>query len=165
MTKYPPGEPIAYDGMGTPIYSWQVPDMPERPEEKLTRPWPENSWPTATQWRDWFVRLSPQQQLEVSDQLVRNAQTSARCADYRHIESIHRLQADNRKLSLMVYRFRDAWRSSRRRAASLRDEVARLSDDAARGIPSSQSDPESLPSSDEKPIASHRADRSARDWS
>lgn len=48
------------------------------------RPWPENAWPTAGQFVDWFLEQTAEKQDEVAKRMLDDARTAARCFSEAH---------------------------------------------------------------------------------
>lgn len=46
--------------------------------------WPENTEPTAEQWRDWFLSASPEGQIEVIQHQIDMWSTDSRCLGQDH---------------------------------------------------------------------------------
>lgn len=44
----------------------------------MTKPWPEDSWPTPEQWLDWLLSLPRDEQLQVAEAAVIAAQQESR---------------------------------------------------------------------------------------
>jgi len=96
-------------------------------------------WPTAPQWLEWFESLTPKRKLEVAEVVCRNMQAAARCQDYRHEERIADFRGQMSEVLVAL--------------KALQDEVAEQSiDDEGEWLPSSQSDPESLPGGVEQAV-------------
>lgn len=54
------------------------------------RTWPENAWPTAEQFRDWFLEQSPEAQLYLAERTLVDAQRADRCILMDHEAQIDR---------------------------------------------------------------------------
>ena len=62
----------------------------ERPDF-TERPWAENAWPTAEQFRDWYLKQSPDAQLYLAERTLADAQRADRCILMDHEAQIERL--------------------------------------------------------------------------
>lgn len=52
---------------------------PRVPALRAPRTWPENAWPTAEEWRDWFLACSTEAQLELAEVVLNDAQRATSC--------------------------------------------------------------------------------------
>lgn len=52
--------------------------------------WPTERWPTADEWREWFLSLDPPAQHDVADKVITNAQTATRCHNQDHDTAYNR---------------------------------------------------------------------------
>lgn len=52
--------------------------------------WPADRWPSADEWREWFLSLDAPAQHDAATMVVANAQAAASCTDLDHSTAYNR---------------------------------------------------------------------------
>lgn len=81
------------------------------------QPWQaEGRWPTAEEWRAYFLAMPPDRQLEAARQVLVAAQVQSECWSLDHVGELER----SRRVHVLALEARDryrlAWLSAARRA-------------------------------------------------
>jgi hypothetical protein len=61
--------------------------------------WPENTVPTAEQWRDWFLKASPEAQAWIASRVLDVASIADRCILENHAEAVARRHSEGQRLA------------------------------------------------------------------
>lgn len=90
-------------------------------EPSVPQTWPAERWPTAEEWRHWFLQLTREEQLERAGRLIDDAQTAYRCFVADHEAAVERVQGEGRRILQAMGR---AWEEGYRRG--MLDELSDL---------------------------------------
>lgn len=81
--------------------------------------WEPGTLPTATQWREYFLSCTPQEQERLAEMVVHNAEDASLCVMQGHADLLDELRVAHEQTQRVLdceERYRLAWLSARRRA-------------------------------------------------
>lgn len=62
------------------------------------KPWPENQWPTAEQFADWYVQQPREERVRLAEWIIFQGQQAEQCFRMNHEGRIERADAELRHL-------------------------------------------------------------------